>query len=501
MFDFPASPSNGQVYTTPTGVSYYWDATDKVWRLSGATMGAGSNLDADKLDGQDGSYYLDLANSTGTISDAQHGQRAGGNLHPLGTPTVAGFLFDAPADGLGYMRKGGVWVPSSGGAATDDLPPPGPLQDGQLWFKSSTGALYIWYDDGNSQQWVQVSASPQMQNQGFATKTAQRWNRIINGDMRISQEIGTTPVPMTTGLASYIADMTSALMSGSPGAGRFTAAWVQVPTPFGSANRLRFTVTTAEPAIGATSYALFNHRIEGQDLADLLWGTANAQQVVVRFGVCAPAGTYSVSIRNAASSATRSYVASFTITAAQAMVDTYVTLVIPGEVSGSWVKTNALGLDLCIAAACGATYAGVAGWQNANVLCGPGQSNIFAVNGQTFDLFDIGFHADPDKTGIAPMFEPDDYAVVLAKCCRYWQRYGGMIIFTTYGNGAVQFLSVYTFSIMRATPSASYSGISYQNANTLSTNGVADRFINVQANTAAAGAAYCGFTLVLNARM
>lgn len=121
MFDFPASPSNGQVYTTPTGVSYYWDATDKVWRLSGATMGAGSNLDADKLDGQDGSYYLDLANSTGTISDAQHGQRAGGNLHPLGTPTVAGFLFDAPADGLGYMRKGGVWVPSSGGAATDDL--------------------------------------------------------------------------------------------------------------------------------------------------------------------------------------------------------------------------------------------------------------------------------------------------------------------------------------------------------------------------------------------
>jgi hypothetical protein len=160
MFDFPASPANGQTYTTPTGVNYYWDAADGAWRLAGATMGAGSNLDADMLDGQHGVYYLDTANHTGHISDAQHGQRGGADLHAFATPTVAGFFMEAPNDGLGYSRKNGTWQPSSGGAATDDNPPAGPLQDGQFWWKASTGALYIWYDDGNSAQWVQAAASP-----------------------------------------------------------------------------------------------------------------------------------------------------------------------------------------------------------------------------------------------------------------------------------------------------------------------------------------------------
>lgn len=129
--------------------------------------GAGSALDADLLDGQHGAFYQSLLNATGILpaanfNDASHGNRAGGTLHATATPTVQGFMVDAPSDGLGYMRKNGVWTPSTGGAATDDLPPAGPLQDGQLWWKSSTGVLYLWYDDGNSQQWVQVSASPQV---------------------------------------------------------------------------------------------------------------------------------------------------------------------------------------------------------------------------------------------------------------------------------------------------------------------------------------------------
>lgn len=37
--------------------------------------------------------------------------------------------------------------------------PPTAQYSGQLWWESDTGALYIWYDDGNSQQWVQVSGT------------------------------------------------------------------------------------------------------------------------------------------------------------------------------------------------------------------------------------------------------------------------------------------------------------------------------------------------------
>ena len=157
MFDFPASPANGQVYTTPTGVSYYWDATDSVWRLSGATMGSGSNLDADKLDGQDGSYYLDLANSTGSINATQHGNLAGGTLHAKATVASPGFFDEAPMDGLGYYRKNGVWSPPISGVTTDDSPPPAPLQDGQLWWNSADATLYVYYQDVDGYQWVQTN--------------------------------------------------------------------------------------------------------------------------------------------------------------------------------------------------------------------------------------------------------------------------------------------------------------------------------------------------------
>lgn len=38
-----------------------------------------------------------------------------------------------------------------------DEPPPNPIED-QLWWESDTGILFVWYDDGNTSQWVQVVA-------------------------------------------------------------------------------------------------------------------------------------------------------------------------------------------------------------------------------------------------------------------------------------------------------------------------------------------------------
>jgi hypothetical protein len=40
-----------------------------------------------------------------------------------------------------------------------DTPNVGP-KVGQLWWESDTGYLFIWYDDGSTQQWVQVAGPP-----------------------------------------------------------------------------------------------------------------------------------------------------------------------------------------------------------------------------------------------------------------------------------------------------------------------------------------------------
>jgi hypothetical protein len=77
------------------------------------------------------------------------------------SPATNGQVY-TPAGGPSYMYSGGVWKVSvsgsgGGGAATvvDVSPPPNP-DPGGLWWDSDSGRLYIFYDDGNTQQWVEV---------------------------------------------------------------------------------------------------------------------------------------------------------------------------------------------------------------------------------------------------------------------------------------------------------------------------------------------------------
>jgi hypothetical protein len=74
------------------------------------------------------------------------------------TPDQIGGLKDAPWNiGDKYVRENGQWVKSTaGGVAISDTPPANPAHE-DLWWESDTGALFIYYNDGNSSQWVQVN--------------------------------------------------------------------------------------------------------------------------------------------------------------------------------------------------------------------------------------------------------------------------------------------------------------------------------------------------------
>jgi hypothetical protein len=47
---------------------------------------------------------------------------------------------------------------ASSAIVQSDSAPSSPV-NGQLWFDSTTGNLYIYYNDGNSSQWVQVGGA------------------------------------------------------------------------------------------------------------------------------------------------------------------------------------------------------------------------------------------------------------------------------------------------------------------------------------------------------
>jgi hypothetical protein len=98
-----------------------WDETLGYWKAGTAASlskiwtadndGSNSGLNADLLDNQHGTYYLDLDNSTGTLksssfSDASHGSRSGGNLHSLASSGSPGFMSSTDKTKLDGIASG-----------------------------------------------------------------------------------------------------------------------------------------------------------------------------------------------------------------------------------------------------------------------------------------------------------------------------------------------------------------------------------------------------------
>lgn len=73
--------------------------------------GAGSGINADLLDGKQGSYYNDLNNAVNTLlpvnfADSSHGNRSGGTLHAAANSSTAGFLTAADKTKLDSISSG-----------------------------------------------------------------------------------------------------------------------------------------------------------------------------------------------------------------------------------------------------------------------------------------------------------------------------------------------------------------------------------------------------------
>lgn len=243
-----------------------------------------------------------------------------------------------------------------------------------------------------------------------------RRDRIVNGDMRVSQENGTTP---GTANGFYPVDQWAQYRVTS--AGTLTVAQVSSVTPAGSPNRLRATVAVADASLAAGEYWVLTQNLEGSNVADFQWGSAAGKQVVLRFGFRGPAGTYAVSLQNYnGGTPNRSYVATFTISAGQADTDTVQTIAVPPSTSGTWLMADGvIGVTVNITLASGSTFQGTAGWNNSNVYGTSGVSNGMGTGAAVFELFDVGLKLDPDTTGVFGQYEVAKTDAVY-RSERYW---------------------------------------------------------------------------------
>ena len=234
-------------------------------------------------------------------------------------------------------------------------------------------------------------------------------NYIINGAMQISQENGETGVS-TSG--SYAADCFSLSLSH---AGLSVAAHTASRTPGGSQWRYRLTCSTADASVAAGDFLQIFQSIEGNRCADLKFGTANAKTVTIQFGCRGPAGTYGVTLSNAAGA--RSYTAEYVISVGEANTDVVKSVTIPGDTAGTWVTDNNSSMVIHWGFMCGITYQQASGaWTGNNVVSSTNQFNFMGTVGNVFELFDVSL----TEGTVAPPFQVSDYASELAACQRYF---------------------------------------------------------------------------------
>jgi len=232
-------------------------------------------------------------------------------------------------------------------------------------------------------------------------------NRIINGGMTIDQRAsGTVTLDTNT---RFIVDRFFAEDDSTA-----TVTGVQSTTaPAGFINSMLFTVTTADSSITASENCNLRHWIEGLNVADLGWGTANAKTVTLSFWVrSSVTGTHSGALLNSA--ANRNYVFSYTISVADTWEQKSVT--IAGDTSGTWLTTNGRGIGLFWNLGAGSTFLGTAGSWGSSVLFGAtGSVQLFSTLNATFYITGVQLEVGSTATS----FDYRPYGTELQLCQRY----------------------------------------------------------------------------------
>jgi hypothetical protein len=273
-------------------------------------------------------------------------------------------------------------------------------------------------------------------------------NVAINGKMDFAQRGTSFTIGQTGG--SYTLDRYYAECNHD--AGNITITQ-DTAVPNGEfANSIKLTNSAGnDTSIAAGQYFDFQQRIEGYSVKPL-----TTSSVTISFWVrSSKTGTYCVSLRNAG--ADRSYVAEYTITAANTWEKKTITIDLSAVSGGTWNYTNGVGLYLTFALAAGSTYQGAAGsWQSTNIFATLNQVNWL---NETNTFYLTGLQVE--EGAAANDFEHRPYDEEKRLCQRYYAKSGGgftdAITFFGAGTASSNFIASQVLPVeMRNAPTLSY---------------------------------------------
>ena len=236
-------------------------------------------------------------------------------------------------------------------------------------------------------------------------------NRIMNGKMDIAQR-GTSFAAIAS--AAYSLDrwidfyVTTAVATISQQA--------DFPSNNEFQSSLRVAITTADTSIAAGDFFTVNQVIEGYNVRDLIGRT-----FTLSFWVrSSKTGTHCVTFQN--DGINRSFIAEYTISAANTWEQKSITVTGGLITAGTWNWTNGRGLLVGWVLASGSTYQTTANaWQTGNFLATSAQVNCLDTIGNIFAITGVQLEAG----SVATTFEQRPYGMELALCQRYFYASGG----------------------------------------------------------------------------
>ena len=208
-----------------------------------------------------------------------------------------------------------------------------------------------------------------------------------------------------------------------------------VTPPVGFTKYLGVTSSSAYSVLTGDTFGIVQY-IEGFNIADLAWGTANAKTVTLSFQVYSSlTGTFGGALVNGGQN--RSYPFSYTVSSANTW--TQISVTVAGDTTGTWATDNSAGLGIRFGLGSGATYSGTSGaWAAGNYVQPTSTTSVVGTNGATFYITGVQLEAG----STASPFEYRQYGTELALCQRYYYR----MTQTTAGSGIAIFANGFNIS-------------------------------------------------------
>jgi hypothetical protein len=236
-------------------------------------------------------------------------------------------------------------------------------------------------------------------------------NRIINGAMTIDQRNNGAAITLSN-TNQFPVDRFVAARDTS---GATCTAQRSTVVPPNYVNSLLWTTTTGSSPASGNDNIMYQY-IEGFNVADFGWGTANAQPFTLSFWVRSSlTGTYGVSFANSDNS--RCFMGTYTVSAANTWE--FKTITVPGDTTGTWLTNNGIGLRIFwdMGSGTSRSIAASSSWGASFGTGLTGGVKVVATTGATFYITGVQLE---EGTAASP-FENRLIGTELSLCQRYYQ--------------------------------------------------------------------------------